>query len=191
MIHDPRQRSFEGFGRPARDMFYFALLPDRAAAVRAGGILQGIDPAHPRRDWERLHLTLLYLGRWDGMPRTLERRAAEAADRLETGRFAVRLDRAGLLGNPPHRPDLVLRNADPLGPLLRFRSALAQAAAMSRLGRRSGGFMPHMTLFYGWTGPFVTRPVEPVEWQARDFVLVRSIVDEGRHEHLARWPLRH
>jgi 2'-5' RNA ligase len=46
-----------------------------------------------------------------------------------------------------------------------------------------------MTLLYA--DKFVDKqPVEPVRWTARDFVLIQSFVGQGRHQVMARWPLR-
>jgi 2'-5' RNA ligase len=33
------------------------------------------------------------------------------------------------------------------------------------------------------------RAIEPITWTVNEFVLVRSLVGQGRHEVLARWPL--
>jgi len=33
------------------------------------------------------------------------------------------------------------------------------------------------------------REIRPIRWLVRDFLLVRSHVGQGRHDHLGRWPL--
>jgi 2'-5' RNA ligase len=50
-------------------------------------------------------------------------------------------------------------------------------------------FTPHIRLLYDRLR-VAERPIAPVTWMVREFVLVNSLVGLGRHEVLARWTLR-
>jgi 2'-5' RNA ligase len=45
-----------------------------------------------------------------------------------------------------------------------------------------------MTLLYDRRA-VAERPVEPIRWRVRGLVLLRSLVGQGRHQVLARWPI--
>jgi 2'-5' RNA ligase len=71
-----------------------------------------------------------------------------------------------------------------------FQQALEKA--MARAGEAHHGdadhYTPHLTLLYDDTH-VARRAIEPITWTVNEFVLVRSLVGQGRHEVLARWPL--
>jgi 2'-5' RNA ligase len=72
--------------------------------------------------------------------------------------------------------------------------ALQQALdlAMAQIGLGHGvreHYTPHLTLLYDGCH-VAARPIEPITWTAREFVLVRSLIGQSRHEVLARLPLR-
>jgi 2'-5' RNA ligase len=74
--------------------------------------------------------------------------------------------------------------------LLAFQGVLGEALA------RSGShytplkrFTPHMTLLYDHRS-IDMRPVEPVRWKVREFVLIRSLVGQHKHDCLGRWELK-
>jgi 2'-5' RNA ligase len=77
------------------------------------------------------------------------------------------------------------------GPALTLRRAVG--AAMRRHGlayavKDVKAFAPHITLW--WDEERIeAQPTAPVAWTAREIVLIDSIQGEGRHNHLARWPL--
>ena len=50
-------------------------------------------------------------------------------------------------------------------------------------------FVPHMTLLYD-RRVIAEQATAPVYLTVRDFALVHSLVRQGRHIELARWPLR-
>jgi 2'-5' RNA ligase len=61
---------------------------------------------------------------------------------------------------------------------------------MARQGFRhlSSHYTPHMTLLYD-PRYLAAREVTPVEWTAREFVLIHSLIGKARYEVLGRWPL--
>jgi 2'-5' RNA ligase len=50
-------------------------------------------------------------------------------------------------------------------------------------------FTPHMTLLYD-RQLVKEHAIEMLSWTVSEFVPVHSFVGQGRHVHLARWPLR-
>jgi len=52
-------------------------------------------------------------------------------------------------------------------------------------------YRPHITLARKLPRAWLTRPIEPFQWHAQEFVLAESVSEEGgpRYEVLARWPL--
>jgi len=49
-------------------------------------------------------------------------------------------------------------------------------------------FAPHLSLAYGAT-PDRRIAIPPINWLVEEYLLIRSIHGEGRHEVLDRWPL--
>jgi 2'-5' RNA ligase len=85
---------------------------------------------------------------------------------------------------------VVLRASGALAELEVFHGRLGSALRGAGFRRKpASGFTPHMTLLYDRR---LVRPrtVAPVRWMVREVVLVHSLVGQGRHEHLDRWPLR-
>jgi 2'-5' RNA ligase len=85
---------------------------------------------------------------------------------------------------------LVLLGGAGVAALQRFardlRLALEGTEAASRHERP---FTPHVTLLYDAACVDETT-VEPISWTAREFVLVNSLIGQGKHVTLGRWPLR-
>ncbi|HSW06592.1 2'-5' RNA ligase family protein [Aquabacterium sp.] len=82
---------------------------------------------------------------------------------------------------------LVLLEGEGSTPLQAFRDALGQALVQAGVPVDFGGAL-HMTLAYGGD-PVHEHLVEPVRWVVQDFALVHSLVGQGDHRHLGRWPL--
>ncbi len=74
--------------------------------------------------------------------------------------------------------------------LKRFRRDLRLALeGTEAASRRERPYTPHVTLLYDAACVDETT-VEPVRWTAREFVLVHSLIGQGKHVTLGRWPLR-
>ena len=194
MAHDPRQLTFGGYDRPARDRLFFAVVPDERAARRTADIADRLRSLHGLKGRPltipRFHVSLHWLGDYDGVPRGIVARAHEAASRISEKPFPVTFDRAAtfsrLVGNHP----LVLRSANSLAALVTLHQKLLDA--MKRAGLKARGpkrLTPHMTLLYA-NQKIVAAPVDPVEWIVRDFVLIHSLVGESRYVRLGQWRLQ-
>ena len=55
------------------------------------------------------------------------------------------------------------------------------------LAREGWSFNPHVTLGYRTGAPAEPIGIEPLEWTAREFLLIHSLVVERRHIELGRW----
>lgn len=84
----------------------------------------------------------------------------------------------------------VLCGSDGVAALTAFHQALGVEMAKVAFMTRMSHFTPHLTLLYG--DHLVSEQIiEPVDWTVRDYVLVHSLLDQGRYEPLARWGLLH
>ena len=134
---------------------------------------------------ERLHVTCCDLGSFrEPPPQDLIEAAMMVAAGLALPSFQIDFSRVmRFRGNEA----LVLLEDEGVTPLTVFRDALGHALVRAQVPVDFGG-APHMTLAYG--GDDVSeRLAEPVHWVAQEVVLVQSLIGQGRHRHLCRWPL--
>lgn len=72
--------------------------------------------------------------------------------------------------------------------LTRFQNRLVAALEAAGFDLPDYSFGPHLSLSYGaWQQR--NAPIPPICWQAEEFLLIKSIYGQGRHELLGRWPL--
>lgn len=190
----PEQLAFPSLDPAPTDRLFFAIFPDapaaRCTAETAGRLSDqhGLTgrPLAPRR----FHVSLHCLGDYAGVPNDIVAKAREAAANLAATPFGLMFDLAGSFAGQRRKLPLVLRSGDSPLPLIAFQRALGEAMARNGLGRFvSPLYTPHMTLLYDarYVEP---RPVEPVGWTVREFVLVRSLLGLTMHIPLARFRLR-
>ncbi len=74
--------------------------------------------------------------------------------------------------------------------LAALRDALRQALTREGLWRGPARFEPHVTLIWDRRSVPTSRLDEPIGWMVEDFVLLRTIMGEGRQMEIGRWPLR-
>ncbi|HJR55596.1 MAG TPA: 2'-5' RNA ligase family protein [Rhizomicrobium sp.] len=185
------QLSLPGLAAAPTDRLFFALMPEAPAAAQAGELVENLrgscrltGRALPSR---RLHVTLHHVGDFAGLPEAVVGRAKEAGDGLKQQGFAIRFDRAGSFLRKQRTLPLVLRGGAGVTPLIAFQDALGKALA-TRGFRPSSHYTPHMTLLYD-SRYVEARDVSPVEWSAKDYVLIRSFIGKSRYEMLGRWAL--
>ncbi|MEP9375228.1 2'-5' RNA ligase family protein [Aquabacter sp. CN5-332] len=192
--HSQAQLSFPGLDPTPTDRLFFAVCPDAQAAADTTQIVKGLCEQFGLKSQplgrDRLHVSLCCLGDFAGLPDGLVAQARRAAEEVVEESVPVTFDRAGTFAHGRKRKSaLVLLNDLPLIPLLEFQHALGRAMARNGLGCRVPPYLtPHMTLLYD-TRHVEMRPVGPVEWTAREFVLVHSLLGQGKHIPLGRWPL--
>jgi 2'-5' RNA ligase len=162
-----------------------ALATEEAYQIRGQNRLKGW-PIEP----ERSHITLYSLGDYNGLPRGLVMAALEAGARVRTPSFETEFDRAGSFRRNGRARPLVLRgNDEALASLVAFQKDLG--AAMTDVGLApfvARTFTPHVTLLYDKL-TLDERPIQPIRWRVREFVLIHSLLGQTRYVILGRWPL--
>ncbi len=189
----PEQLPLPGLAARPTDRLFFALLPDAAAVAQAAAVTDTLYAAHGlsgrRLGTRTLHVTLHNVGDFAGLPNEVTARACAAGEGVHHAPVAVCFDRAGSFIRRHRTLPLVLRGGGQVIPLIAFQHALGEAMARQGLRPATGGsYTPHMTLTYD-PRYVEARAVTPVEWTAREFVLVRSLLGKARHEVLGRWAL--
>ncbi len=136
-------------------------------------------------DAQRLHITLFRFGQHVDLPPVLVERAKQAAALVEVPPFEVTFKRIEAW------PDaLVLLCEDGLTSLSAFRRELSVALERAGLDwTHKAAFTPHITLMRGPT-TVDAQMVKTFRWTVGEFVLVNSLVGQGRYVELGRWPLR-
>ena len=128
---------------------------------------------------DRLHSTVLPL--WDDRDTSPVRLAAlqRAAASLDAEPFMVvfdTLNRNALVGTVATRG------------LRAFRKTLVRHLGALGLPIPPYTSRPHISLVYGVESDRKAA-IQPIGWQVEEFLLIRSVHGEGRHEELGRWPL--
>lgn len=174
------------------DRLFFGLFPDAGTAARIAALAEDLKRKHGLKsrvhEASRLHITLFHLGDFPGLPKGLVRDSTAAAETMTAAPFEVTFDHAtSFAGRPKNRP-FILKGGDAgLADLQAYREALGRALALQGV-RTTPAFTPHVTLLYD--DPMIAPdPVTPISWTVRELVLVRSLLGQGVHEHIGRWPL--
>jgi RNA 2',3'-cyclic 3'-phosphodiesterase len=198
------QLTLEGFDHLPlpTDRLFFAIRPDDSAAARIEALVTrlregaGLTARPISRD--RLHITLFWLGDHFGLSQNFVDTLGVIASSVVAEPFDVEFDRVEYFPRRAGKKPLVLRgaaDAPGVAALSAFRQALVapfggQRGANGRpLAGRSASFTPHVTLLYD-TLPVQRQMVPVIGWTVREFLLIRSVLGESRHEVLGRWPLR-
>jgi len=180
--------------RPVERLFFGLMLP-ASASQEAVSILAHSQDEHDlrgapvRRD--RLHVTLIHVGDYAGMPpQSVIEALRHAAETVTLPTFKVVFDLVSSFSGAPGRHPHVLLGNDGLEPLKAFRSELLKAVirqGVKPLSREA--FTPHVTLSYA-DRRLPERPIRPIAWRAAEFVLIHSEVGRSIYHTLGRWPLR-
>lgn len=164
---------------------FFALWPDG----RARGVLdQAAAKIHRhcggrRTRRETIHLTLVFLG---DVPMSRLDELRQAVADISLPAFAVALDRAGWWR---HNRIVWAGMENVPQPLADLVGQLRERLKNSGFGFDGKAFVPHVTLLRKAYCPDREFPPLAVEWQAREFVLVRSVTSEAgaAYEIVGRW----
>jgi 2'-5' RNA ligase len=191
----PAQASLDGFDPPPPplDRLFFALFPPADMAARVSALGLELQQRHGVKGKPiatgRLHVTLHHIGDFAGLRPDFVDAARQAAASVTTAPFELVFDRVTSFDGRPNQLPLVLRGDAGLASLMAFQQQLANALKKTVLGRTvKGAFTPHVTLTYG-DRPVADEAIEPVTWTAQEFVLVHSLIGQGVHRPLGRWPL--
>ena len=175
---------------------FFALLPQPADAARIFHLGQQLRSAAGLRGKpvaaDCLHVSLHGLGDYPDLPEQLVGAACEAGDAVRVPQFDVAFDCAGSFGGHGGRGKrpFVLWSTDEIDLLVLFHRGLATAMARAGLSKWIvPQFTPHITLLYD-SRIAAPRAIDAVRFPVHEFVLVDSLIRQGRHVPIARWPLR-
>ena len=185
------KRARRKFGPSQKERIFFACLPDEAARARIHAFAEESKRRHGFEAAlilpEHLHVTLFHLGDWAAFPEEIVRLAKDAAAQVSVTPFEAVFARAESFRNSTGVYPFVLTGD--LGQWRTLHDALG--AALKRVGlggATQGEFKPHITLTYDKVR---VKPssIEPAGWQAREFVLVHSLLGKTTHDYLGRWQL--
>jgi 2'-5' RNA ligase len=171
---------------------FFALRPDEATAQQIHAMAMRLRDAHELRGRplpvETLHVTLCYLGDFIGVPPELLQGADRVGRAQRAMPFELALDRVLTFHGSRKQLPLVLCRGDECAPLAALRARLG--AALSGIGCRCEprSFRAHVTLLYD-SIEVPEQMAGPISWTVRELLLVRSLIGQGRHEVLGRYPL--
>lgn len=181
------------------DRIFFAVLPDAEAITAIRRHTLRLREQHslwgrPIIDG-RLHVSLLGLGDYRGIPAPLVKRVWQAANLVLVPSFDVSFDQVFTFAHenadPSRQKPCVLVESAGRSGLNGLQSSLM--GFMRNFGftmKQPPSFTPHVTMLYD-RKHISTTSLEPVTWKVREFVLVRSqIGDVGRpYDVLGRWSL--
>jgi len=183
-----------------RHRLFFAVLPDeeaRGTIARLGRLLKNVHQSYAELTKpENLHVSMFYIDAWRGpAPADLLTRANAAGTALRGAPFQLAFNQTGTFANPNamkgKKYPFVLFGDGGADPALALRCGIGAAMRQHGLAyavKDVKTFAPHVTLWWD-EERLEAQPAAPVAWTARELVLIDSIQGEGRHNHLARWPL--
>ena len=179
--------------RPLTDSLFFACFPTPVSATmrriaeeqRARHTLMGRLHAQ-----DRLHLSLVGLGEFPGLPERIVQIARAAGAAVSCAPFELVFDRVESFPGKPGSCPRVLRGSAGLDQLTALHQALA--FALKRAGHAPAMkplSAPHVTLMYA-DRRAGAEAIEPIHWMVNEFVLVRSLFGKTIYKSLGLWPLR-
>ena len=190
-----RRRDHDFSARTAeywRDHYFFAILPDKAAAAQIGLIAAGLRRRYQLKGRliaaDRYHVSLHGGVSLDRTPADLVARMRRAADTISATNFMLCFEQALSFSRRAETRALVLSSNDEMPALNAFHGALGRAMSAAGLPT-CRSFTPHLTMLYDTRIVPVTE-VPRVCWTVHDFVLIRSLHGLSRYDQLGRWPLK-
>ena len=180
--------------RQIERLFFGLLLPEQAA-LAAVEVLSASRDEHGLRGrpirQDRLHVTLIHVGDYQGMPPLSVIEALKrAGDEVAAPAFETAFDRVSSFSGAPGRHPHVLLSDKGSEALKAFRAELLKSVirqGVKPLSRTD--FTPHVTLSYA-DRRLPERPIRPITWRPEEFVLIHSEVGRSTYHTLGRWPLR-
>lgn len=185
-----------GFERaePARDNVFLALTPPAAKLSAIAECTSHLRETHCLRGKSLapscLHISLHSLGIHRGVPPVLVETMNATMTMVAMPPFDVTFDSVLSFPNRRRTKPVVLRAGGDTAALVEFHRLVGIAITRAGLGRHvTRHFTPHMTLLYD-RGLVDEHAIPAFGWKVTDIALVHSLIGQGRHIHLARWPLR-
>jgi 2'-5' RNA ligase len=169
---------------------FFALRLEGEAAAKAFAISRSSDlgggPTSYLVPIDCLHVTLHLVAQQEGIPESLIEKASKAVMAVNASSFEIAFDRPRDFVLAPPRHALVLLCGSGLAHLNSFHRKMGEALRSAGFKRVGRSFEPHVTLAYE-NKPFTLRPIEPVCWKVRRFVLIESPRGLKSHKIRGTW----
>jgi 2'-5' RNA ligase len=181
-----------------RHDIYYMLRPSPAAAASAASLwttmrVHSAAFSSFPMPLERLHITLLPLGSFEGsVPDDLLHLARLAGAAVDDEPFHVVLDRLRSRGGASMGTVELGGDGAVLRKLCRMQRDLREGVIRAGFpaGELRTSFTPHMTLDYKHPRVLPQTLETPIAWPVTELCLVNSLYGQGRHEVLERWTLR-
>jgi 2'-5' RNA ligase len=178
---------------------FFSLWPDELARAGLADRAELIRRQHPTPGaWfeaARYHLTLHAVKAKPEHEAAWMDKTRTAAAQVRAAPFELRIDQAGSFPNQERIPWWLGCTQTPPGLTLLWRE-LRDVLKQHGVPVFSNPLTPHLTLVYNARRDLPERPVPPLTWAVRDFVLLRSRQGDPNergsslaYELLGRWPL--
>lgn len=136
---------------------------------------------------DRYHITLCGTGAFGEVPREIIDLLKQIGESVQEPIFDVFFDQTASFGSSYGRRSLVLTASDTLPALVALQTRLYDTMQVANL-LVDERFTPHITLLYD-KRPAPRIEIPRLSFTVPEFVLIRSVHGESRHDHLARWPL--
>lgn len=166
-----------------RHRFFYALFPPPALAAEIAQrfAMEGVRMIRA----DRLHVTIDLSEDFADYPDETAHALIAAGSQIDVPPFALTFDS---VVDTPYTMSLRPEAPEPAIQALHDAIVAARAGAGVE-GREGYRFAPHMTLAYrrGLAG---VRSIPPVGWVVDRFVLVHSLIGQGRYDEIGCWPLR-
>lgn len=160
-----------------------------AIAGRARQELRLHGPLRPR---ELLHVTLVYLGAFDGPDEQVDRLlqlVRAACDDFAHPTFEIGFDTLMAFGAGGRRKPVVAIGTEGVRKVIAFQTALCRLLQASGLAVPRANFNPHVTLLYT-EDEMRSWAFDPVCWPVLEFQLIHSNIGQSRYDVIDRWVLR-
>ena len=185
MFPDP----IEHFPEPPEHRVFFATRPDEFTGARIARFTSRLAQEQPLRGRpigrNRLHATLGMVGVWpESPPADAIDLARQIGDQIAMRPFKVTFKRLQSWRRSSG-PLVLVGDDDEVIGLRWLHDALYETCGAPP----EPHFYPHISLI--WSRDSVPeQAVDPFSWMVREFVLIRSVYGQGRHDVLGCWPLR-
>lgn len=138
-----------------------------------------------------LHILLCPMGKPERLRKPLEIALLEAGEAVQAACFDITLDTAmRFTARDGQFPFVLCADTDTTQSALQLRKAVA--AEQARAGLQVTGvssYLPHVVLIESHAIEAIEDAITPIQWTAREFVLIRSFFGQSRYQVIGRWPL--
>lgn len=190
MTTEPRQ--FDANQQSER--LFFALYPPPEQAAQAD-VLGGSAKTRHRLDGKqmpqsRMHITLVLPGKGQRLRAPYEISLDRAAAAVRLPPIDIVLDHSLGFGTRDSNYFVLGASKETTLQLRHLKDALgAGLQAQGISAPKNSNFTPHLTLFYGTSACLPPEEIAPIRWRADRFVLIRSLIGQGRHIVEGEWLL--